>query len=109
MPDIFWDSPSQLGLADYYDEVGRALDVNARIRTLNEKMDYASEIASVLRERLSEKHSNLAEWLIIFLISIEVGFELLRMWREHANSEDPNSTEELIRQWLIRQAAAENP
>ena len=109
MPDIFWDSPSQLGLSDYYDEVGRALDVNARIRTLNEKMDYASEIASVLRERLSEKHSNLAEWLIIFLISIEVGFELLRMWREHANSEDPNSTEELIRQWLIRQAAAENP
>ncbi|KAF4549839.1 Hypothetical protein D9617_20g028950 [Elsinoe fawcettii] len=86
MPDLFWDSPSQLGLSDYYDQVGRALDVNARIRTLNEKMDYASEIASVLRERLSEKHSTGLEWLIIFLISVEVGFELLRLWREEHQS-----------------------
>jgi uncharacterized Rmd1/YagE family protein len=82
LPDIFWDSPSSLGLSAYYDQVGRALDVGARIKVLNEKMDYAGEIASVLRERLSEKHSTGLEWLIIGLISIEVGFELWRIWRE---------------------------
>ncbi|KAF2224430.1 hypothetical protein BDZ85DRAFT_234909 [Elsinoe ampelina] len=103
MPDLFWDSPSQLGLSGYYDQVGRALDVNARIRTLNEKMDYASEIASVLRERLSEKHSTGLEWLIIFLISVEVGFELLRLWREHEHAKDTDSTEALTRQWLKKQ------
>ncbi|GAM89314.1 hypothetical protein ANO11243_073510 [Dothideomycetidae sp. 11243] len=103
LPDLFWDSPSQLGLSDYYDEVGRALDVNARIRTLNEKMDYASEIASVLRERLSEKHSTGLEWLIIFLISIEVGFELHRLWREHGTAMDEESTETMMRQWLAQQ------
>lgn len=103
LPDLFWDSPSSLGLSDYYDEVGRALDVNSRIRVLNEKIDYASEIASVLRERLSEKHSTDLEWLIIFLISIEVVFELWRIWRERNEMKDPESTEALLKDYLLRQ------
>jgi required for meiotic nuclear division protein 1 len=45
-------------------------------------MDYAQEIAAVLRERLSEKHGLFLEWTIIVLIAIEVGFEVLRLWRE---------------------------
>ncbi|GAB7351364.1 hypothetical protein MBLNU459_g2047t1 [Dothideomycetes sp. NU459] len=102
LPDLFWDSPSSLGLSDYYDEVGRALDVEARIKVLNEKMDYASEIASVLRERLSEKHSTGLEWLIIFLISVEVGFELRRMWRDRMERNDPDSTEALLREVLLQ-------
>lgn len=103
MPDIFWDSPTQLGLSDYYDEVGTALDIGVRIQALNEKLNYASEIASVLRERLSEKHSTGLEWLIIFLISVEVGFELLRLWKERSESKNAESTEELFRQWLLSQ------
>jgi len=103
MPDIFWDSPTQLGLSDYYDEVGTALDVSVRIQALNEKLNYASEIASVLRERLSEKHSTGLEWLIIFLISVEVGFELLRLWKERSESKNADSTEKLFREWLLSQ------
>ena len=45
-------------------------------------MDYAQEIASVLRERLSEKHGLVLEWTIIALIAVEVGFEVLRLWKE---------------------------
>ncbi|KAI9775771.1 MAG: hypothetical protein M1839_000899 [Geoglossum umbratile] len=82
LPDIFWDSRHELGLEGYYDQVGRALDVGVRIKTLNEKMDYAQEIASVLRERLSEKHGLVLEWMIIALITVEVGFEILRLWKE---------------------------
>ena len=82
LPDLFWDSRHELGLEGYYDQVGRALDVGIRIKVLNEKMDYAQEIASVLRERLSEKHGLFLEWTIIVLIAIEVGFEILRLWRE---------------------------
>lgn len=103
LPDLFWDSPSSLGLSDYYDEVGRALDVNARIRVLNEKIDYASEIATVLRERLSEKHSTDLEWLIIFLISVEVVFELSRIWRERHEMNDPDSTDALLKDYLLRE------
>ena len=82
LPDLFWDSRHELGLEGYYDQVGRALDVGIRIKVLNEKMDYAQEIATVLRERLSEKHGLFLEWTIIVLIAIEVGFEILRLWRE---------------------------
>lgn len=97
LPDLFWDSPSSLGLSAYYDEVGRALDVGVRIKVLNERMDYASEIASVLRERLSEKHSTGLEWLIIFLISVEVLFELRRIWMEKSEVLEEGSTEALPR------------
>ncbi|KAI9822389.1 MAG: hypothetical protein M1827_000108 [Pycnora praestabilis] len=82
LPDLFWDSRYELGLEGYYDQVGRALDVGVRIKVLNEKMDYAQEIASVLRERLSEKHGLVLEWMIIALIAVEVGFEIIRLWRE---------------------------
>lgn len=82
LPDLFWDSRHELGLEGYYDQVGRALDVGVRIKVLNEKMDYAQEIASVLRERLSEKHGLILEWMIIALITVEVGFEILRLWKE---------------------------
>jgi required for meiotic nuclear division protein 1 len=82
LPDIFWDSRHDLGLEGYYEQVGRALDVGIRIKLLNEKMDYAQEIASVLRERLSEKHGFRLEWIIILLIAVEVAFEVLRLWKE---------------------------
>ncbi len=84
LPDIFWDSRHELGLEGYYDLVGRALDVGVRIKVLNEKMDYAQEIASVLRETLSERHSLRLEWGIIVLIAIEVVFEFKQQWKEHS-------------------------
>ncbi|KAG5924653.1 hypothetical protein E4U42_004570 [Claviceps africana] len=79
LPDIFWDSKSELGLEGYYDQVGRALDVNVRIRALNQKMDYAQEIATVLRELSSEQHGTRLELIIILLIFVEVVFELRRI------------------------------
>ncbi|KAI1966855.1 hypothetical protein LOZ58_000344 [Ophidiomyces ophidiicola] len=82
LPDLFWDSRHELGLEGNYDQVGRALDIGIRIKILNEKMDYAQEIASVLRERLSETHGLRLEWTIILLIAVEVGFEVLRLWKE---------------------------
>ncbi|MCJ1304048.1 Required for meiotic nuclear division protein 1 [Hypocenomyce scalaris] len=82
LPDLFWDSRHELGLEGYYDQVGRALDVGVRIKVLNEKMDYAQEIASVLREQLSEKHGLHLEWIIIALIAVEVGFEIRHVMKE---------------------------
>lgn len=82
LPDLFWDSKHELGLEGIYDQVGRALDIGVRIHALNKKMDYAQEIASVLRERLSEKHGLTLEWMIIALITIEVAFEILRLVKE---------------------------
>ncbi|KAF7714923.1 YagE family protein [Penicillium ucsense] len=88
LPDLFWDSRHDLGLEGYYEQVGRALDVGIRIKLLNEKMDYAQEIASVLRERLSETHGLRLEWIIILLIAVEVGFEVLRLWKERKHGQE---------------------
>lgn len=91
LPDLFWDSRHELGLEGYYEQVGRALDVGIRIKLLNEKMDYAQEIASVLRERLSETHGLRLEWIIILLIAVEVGFEVLRLWKERVHEREEAS------------------
>ncbi|PGH15420.1 hypothetical protein AJ79_02396 [Helicocarpus griseus UAMH5409] len=88
LPDLFWDSRHELGLEGYYDQVGKALDVGIRIKVLNEKMDYAQEIASVLRERLSETHGLRLEWIIIALIAVEVGFEVLGLWKEKKQNDE---------------------
>jgi uncharacterized Rmd1/YagE family protein len=94
LPDIFWDSRHELGLEGYYEQAGRALDVGIRIKLLNEKMDYAQEIASVLRERLSETHGLRLEWIIILLIAVEVGFEVLRLWKERMHEQEENMRKE---------------
>lgn len=101
MPDIFWDSRHELGLGEYYDQVGRALDVGVRIKVLNEKIGFAQEIASVLREQLSEKHGLRLEWAIIALIAVEVVLEVYRHWTERKERDDPASTEALVRRYLL--------
>jgi uncharacterized Rmd1/YagE family protein len=101
MPDIFWDSRHELGLGEYYDQVGRALDVGVRIRVLNDKIGFAQEIASVLREQLSEKHGLRLEWAIIALIAVEVVLEFYRHWDERKDRDGPESTEALVREYLL--------
>ena len=102
MPDLFWDSRHELGLGGYYDDVGRALDVGVRIKVLNEKIGFAQEIASVLREQLSEKHGLRLEWAIIALIAVEVVLEFWRHYEEREERDDPDSTQALLRAYLER-------
>jgi uncharacterized Rmd1/YagE family protein len=105
MPDIFWDARHELGLGEYYDQVGRALDVGARIKVLNEKIGFAQEIASVLREQLSEEHGLRLEWAIIALIAVEVVLEVYRHWVERREREDEGSMESLVKRYLVELAA----
>lgn len=93
LPDIFWDARAELGLEGYYEQVGRALDVGVRIKTLNQKMDYAQEIATVLREISSERHGTRLEWIIIVLIAVEVVFELRRVYLERQEGKNEKKEE----------------
>ncbi|KAJ3228504.1 hypothetical protein HDU81_006154 [Chytriomyces hyalinus] len=58
-----------------FSDVSRNLDVRARIAIFNKKLDYANELAEVVRNHLHEEHSLKLEWMIIWLISIAIGFE----------------------------------
>ncbi|XXH01518.1 hypothetical protein Hte_007878 [Hypoxylon texense] len=80
LPDMFWDSESNL--ENYYNQISTVLDIRQRIGILNRKIDYGFENVSVLREMVSEKSGHRLEWIIIFLITIEVMFELRRVYRE---------------------------
>ncbi|KAI6540507.1 hypothetical protein MCOR10_000971 [Pyricularia oryzae] len=88
LPDIFWENrgSDELNLESYFDQVGKSLDIRVRIRILNEKMDYAQEMASVLREMAAQKHGTRLEWIIIILIAVEVMFELRRVYIESTSS-----------------------
>ena len=103
LPDIFWDSPHELGLENYYEDLGKELDVGQRIRVLNEKMDYASECVSVLRDSLGEKHSHLLEWIIIWLIAVEIAFGSWHIWWEVREWVDPMSSYNLERMYLLKE------
>ncbi|ROW09914.1 hypothetical protein VPNG_06332 [Cytospora leucostoma] len=83
LPDMFWDQSSELRLENNYDQVGRALDVLDRIKLLNQRMDYAQEMATVMREMSDSDHSAYLEKIIIVLIMIEVCFELRRIFTEY--------------------------
>ncbi|KAI1742410.1 hypothetical protein F4680DRAFT_31525 [Xylaria scruposa] len=80
LPDMFWESESVL--EEYYNQIGATLSVRRRIEILNKRIDYANENVSVLREMISEKYGHRLEWIIIALITVEVLFELRRVYRE---------------------------
>ncbi|KAI1331569.1 hypothetical protein F5Y16DRAFT_360278 [Xylariaceae sp. FL0255] len=80
LPDMFWESES--ALEEYYNQIGGVLAVRRRIEILNKRIDYAHENVSVLREMISEKYGHRLEWIIIALITIEVLFELRRVYHE---------------------------
>jgi uncharacterized Rmd1/YagE family protein len=73
-PEIYWSRPE---LEELYIKVCKVLDIRQRVHVLNKKLDYANELASVLRSHLSELHSLKLEWGIIVLIAVEVAFETL--------------------------------
>lgn len=75
-PDFYWTEPR---LENIYKHIKKCLDNSSRIAILNAKLDYASEIANVLSNHLTNQHSMYLEWGIIGLIAVEVVFELLHL------------------------------
>lgn len=73
-PEMYWSEPE---LEEIYHKVGRVLDIRQRAHVLNKRLDYANELADVLRSHLSEQHGLKLEWGIIALIAVEVAFETL--------------------------------
>lgn len=78
-PDQYWSEPQ---LEALYQRVSRVLDIRQRAQVLNSKLDYANEMAAVLRQHLSEQHGLKLEWGIIVLIAVEVAFETLHWFSQ---------------------------
>ncbi|KAI0322597.1 hypothetical protein OF83DRAFT_1167463 [Amylostereum chailletii] len=74
-PDFYWAEPV---LEGYFKSLSNALDVTARIRSVNDKITYAAEMQSVLRQLLTETSGARMELVIIALIAVEVVIVLVR-------------------------------
>ncbi|KAI8617003.1 hypothetical protein BC830DRAFT_1115767 [Chytriomyces sp. MP71] len=91
LPDFCWSSSR---MEDAFSNISRNLDVRARIAIFNKKLDYANELAEVVRNHLHEEHSLKLEWMIIWLISIAIGFETLHYFDRIREKPVPDATEE---------------
>ncbi|KAJ6531813.1 hypothetical protein B0H19DRAFT_1188698 [Mycena capillaripes] len=75
LPDFYWTEPE---LEKYFISVSDALDVKVRTDSLNDKITYAAEAQSVLRQLLTETSTHSMELVIIALIAVEVVIALIR-------------------------------
>ncbi|KAJ7104141.1 hypothetical protein B0H15DRAFT_766261 [Mycena belliarum] len=75
VPDFYWTEPK---LEWYFNSLSDALDVKIRTDSVNDKITYAVEAQSVLRQLLTETSTHSMELVIIALIAVEVVIALIR-------------------------------
>ncbi|GMM29206.1 Mrx10 protein [Martiniozyma asiatica (nom. inval.)] len=76
-PDIYW---SESRLEKLHNKISNELDVSLRITNLNRKLDYLSEEAQALIGIMTKRSETNLELIIIYLITIEVIFELYHFY-----------------------------
>lgn len=73
-PELFWDYPE---LEPLYRMIAIYLDIEKRSHVLNQRLEVVHELFEMLGTELNHQHSNRLEWIIIWLIVIEVVVSLL--------------------------------
>ena len=74
MPDFFWERPE---LEPLYKLTRSYLDLNKRVDILNRRLDVLKELMEILKDQLNTQHASRLEWIVIWLIVIEVAIELV--------------------------------
>lgn len=74
-PDLYWAEPE---LEVFFKSMSGALEVKTRTNAVNEKITYATEVQSILRQLLTESTAHRMELVIIALIAVEVIIALIR-------------------------------
>lgn len=68
-PEFFWEYPE---VESFYEKTVKYLDVKPRIEILDKKLTVIRELFSMLADEQNHKHSAVLEWIIIWLIGIEI-------------------------------------
>lgn len=72
-PEFFWDYPE---LEVYYKMIAHYLDIKKRVEVLNHRLNIVHELFDMLGTELNHQHSSRLEWIIIYLIVLEVVISL---------------------------------
>lgn len=68
-PEFFWEYPE---LQETYNSVITYLEMAQRTRLLNDKLNIIQQLLNMLAEEQNHKHSSTLEWIIIWLIAVEI-------------------------------------
>jgi uncharacterized Rmd1/YagE family protein len=68
-PEFFWDYPE---LEEVYNQSRKHVEIADRVEVLNKRMEVLSELLSILQQEKSESHSSRLEWIVIWLIVMEL-------------------------------------
>ena len=69
VPDFIWENPE---VESFYIRIVKYLDVKQRVDVLEKKLETIHELLIMMADELKHKHSSLLEWIIIWLIAIEI-------------------------------------
>ncbi|KAI6176533.1 DUF155 domain-containing protein [Aphelenchoides bicaudatus] len=72
--DFYWERDEY---EKFYDMTKRYFVVDKRLKTLNNRLESCEQSVSIIDNMLTHRHSSRLEWLIIWLIVIEVIFDFL--------------------------------
>lgn len=72
-PDILWDD---VELESLYNQLSAQLDLKSRFEVIEYKLSYLKESVDFATGRVNQKSSEFLEWIIIWLIVIEVVFSI---------------------------------
>jgi uncharacterized Rmd1/YagE family protein len=75
VPEYFWDHPEQEPL---YFAVVKHLDLESRVGVLNRRLDVIRDLFEVLDNELKHQHASRLEWIIIWLIVMEVAISIAK-------------------------------
>ena len=69
IPEFFWDHSE---VEPLYTMIANHLDLETRLEVLNQRLDIVHDLFEMLGNELNHQHSSKLEWIIIWLIVIEV-------------------------------------
>ena len=81
VPDFFWAVPDRY--CRLYEEMRVYLELDTRVEVLNQRLNVMESLAAAVNQELENKNSSRLEWIVIWLIVIEVVIGLFEIIALH--------------------------
>lgn len=72
-PEFFWEYPEY---ETYYGITAKYLEIAQRTSVLSKKLETIHELFEMLADEQKHRHSSILEWIIIWLITFEIGMTI---------------------------------
>ena len=73
IPEFFWEHPEYQGI---YSMAANYLEIKQRTDVLSKKLETIHELLEMLADEQKHLHSSVLEWIIIWLIAVEIGMSI---------------------------------